>query len=1214
MELGWADSAPRLRSRLPNLNLLPAELLPTPLPWLTAGLVLLSLGLLSLLYALFYMREYTAYEVEALRGRLADGQTALRAYGLPVDAVGPDGQLLLPPGTLEDWAELRARQVDWAAVFGTVAANAGPAVQISGLSQTGYTVSIAGDAATTQDANNLLQKLRDSGLFASLEMNVAQQPDVATAVPTPATSAQATAVPTPPPGGPPPPGGGPPTPPGAGHVVPPPPATAPAIQAPAKPSTAPPPVVNPPAPAQPTATLAPRTPLPSPSPVGTPPTVAPTATATAALDFIVQSKRETVDPVAIGNNSSVRVRVLDANGQLVPNLRAHIDSQGTPAWSAELPRPGDQASNGTFEFPVGMGKFTVFIANGSSERAADLFTGVQGQPGVHVWDVTFRKTIGGTPAAEPTCPGCTATPTNTPAPPTPTPISPGPNLARLACVTGSSQVNDDVRPFRAVDNDVNSFWDSGLGPVQQLTLDFTRYPNEDSRACQAKPIAGARALDPSTSAVNLDDFNAVVLEGLELVEHMGDRSKVTTEIWTIYDSDSVQLEYTFADVDAADFTTLSAKFAAVRTVKQVRIRTIRSGQNVGWREVRLFEPLPPAFGQWTATPTLTPTIGASATALPTPPGTSQIAITSASASSENPGNPAGYAADNNAATFWRPLANSSGPYLQANFASAQTLQTVRIQTASGEAIATATATVGPNTPTATPQPSTYRVVLLRNTAALQAQSGRSASAAETPITRRAQDVVSCYSQTVIGDNAVIQGDCAGGPYTGVTGVQVFIDSIQNPNVPPGIREVSAYGPSVTTPTGTPTPTPTFCAGPTVPVCSPTSTVTGTPTGPTSTATITPTVTISSAGSAATQTAVATQTQAAATAAVIATATEQTIASQTAVAGTATAAASQTATAQTATAVASATAAAGTDLAAGKVSAAFADSSSGVNVPGRAVDTATPTVQDLSTYWESNTTTSDVNWGLNFNPSVTVGAVYATLHSSAAGGSATVTIQLTNTNNITVLSVPTVVASPDGKLVTATFSPPIQNVKTVTVMFTNVTGGTPGLKAVSVYQSAAQRASTSLIDRLLAELSVPFAAITAALEPGRALAAPEEQQAYPPPGAPTKPIQAALPPAVQTQVATSPPPPSGQVLQPTPAVIGAPQAVATAFPPSPPVAAPQPAQPVPQPAPQVRPAAPPAPIGVTGPGTTNPLAAAPPAPTGRGRVSFVIVAQVRPGGP
>src|SRR5215210_277794 len=159
MELGWAESAPRLRSRLPNLNLLPAELLPTPLPWLTAGLVLLSLGLLMLLYALFYMKSYADLETEALRARLTDGQAALRAYGLPVDAVGPDGQLLLPPGTVEDWAELRARQVDWSAVFGAVANNLAPTVQLSGLSQAGYTVSVAGEAASAQDANTFLQKL-----------------------------------------------------------------------------------------------------------------------------------------------------------------------------------------------------------------------------------------------------------------------------------------------------------------------------------------------------------------------------------------------------------------------------------------------------------------------------------------------------------------------------------------------------------------------------------------------------------------------------------------------------------------------------------------------------------------------------------------------------------------------------------------------------------------------------------------------------------------------------------------------------------------------------------------------------------------------------------------------------------------------------------------------------------------------------------------------
>src|SRR5204863_1189529 len=148
-------------------------------------------------------------------------------------------------------------------------------------------------------------------------------------------------------------------------------------------------------------------------------------------DFIVQSKRETVDPSAIGNNSAIRVRVIDASGQLVPGLRVHIDSQGDPPWSSELPRPGDNASNGTFEFPVSMGKFTVWVMNGSSERATDLFTGVTGQPGVHVWDVTFRKTAAGTPGPQ-VCTGCTATPipTNTvTVAPTPTPISPGTNLA-----------------------------------------------------------------------------------------------------------------------------------------------------------------------------------------------------------------------------------------------------------------------------------------------------------------------------------------------------------------------------------------------------------------------------------------------------------------------------------------------------------------------------------------------------------------------------------------------------------------------------------------------------------------------------------------------------------------------------------------------------------------------------------------------------------------
>src|SRR5262245_23121267 len=204
MEYGWAESAPRLRSRLPNLNLLPAELLPTPLPWLTAGLALFAFGLLMLLYALFYMKSYTDLELQALRERLAEAQEVARQLGLPADALAP-GASALPAGTLEDWAELRARQVDWGAVFATLAAGVGPNVQVNGLSQAGYTVSVQGEAQSAADANAFLQRLRDSGLFASLEMSITglespnAQPTAGAAPAAQATAAAPTAVPPPPP-------------------------------------------------------------------------------------------------------------------------------------------------------------------------------------------------------------------------------------------------------------------------------------------------------------------------------------------------------------------------------------------------------------------------------------------------------------------------------------------------------------------------------------------------------------------------------------------------------------------------------------------------------------------------------------------------------------------------------------------------------------------------------------------------------------------------------------------------------------------------------------------------------------------------------------------------------------------------------------------------------------------------------------------------------
>ncbi|HZR00121.1 MAG TPA: hypothetical protein VFC93_15040 [Chloroflexota bacterium] len=782
MEYGWADSAPsRLRSRLPNLNLLPAELLPAPLPWLTAGLVLLGLGMVMLLYALFYMRSYTDLEIAAYRGRLAASQDAARQLGIPIDAVGPDGQLALPPGLLEDWAELKAREINWPALLGAIA-GAAARVNVSGVTQTGYTLSIAGDAASSADANDFLQKLRDSGLFASLDMSIAGEEAQPTAATTPAPQATAPAAPT---------VGAPPAVATPLPTIPPPPPTPPGgfppTAAPAPQPTSPP---------RPTATLAPRTPLATPTPLGAPPTAAATQapagsptvapTNTPAYDFVVLSKRETVDPNAIGNNSSIRIRVVDANGNLVPGLRAHIDSQGQPAWSAELPRSGDRASDGTFSFAVGMGKFTVYIANGYSERATDLFTGVQGQPGVHVWDVTFRKTIAGTPASGPTCPGCTPvppTPTNTPVPPTATPISYGNNVAGFACVTGSRNNGDAAR---AVDGDTNTAWDSGAGPVQQITLDFQRYASFDARrSCQ--PVGGS---DPTS----------YLIEAVELVPLMSGPSKQTIELWALFDDNTSALLNTFTDVDTNDGQTISYRLSTPRQIRTIVVRTVRSGVNVGWREIRLYSPLPPAIGTWTSTPTVTPTFG-NITPTPSPISGSTVRPGQCQASSDNNGNNPctfAYDVDPALATFWRPIAGLSGQYAELDFLTPQAVAGVRFVMAMGASANTPTATPGGGTPTPTPYPASVSV---------QMQAGAG--------------FFSCFVAAASYDYQVLQGDC--GTVQNVSAVRLVVDS-SNTAFAAGIRDTTIY-----VGTATPTPTPMATAGSPTAISTPSATATPTPT-------------------------------------------------------------------------------------------------------------------------------------------------------------------------------------------------------------------------------------------------------------------------------------------------------------------------------------------------------------------------------------------------
>jgi hypothetical protein len=1134
MDHGWSESgtAPRLRSRLPNLNLLPAELLPTPLPWLTVGLTCFAVGLVMLLYALFYMKSYTDLELQALRDRYMTAQQIARELGLPVEGSG----VALPPGTLEDWAELRARQVDWAAVFGTIATGSG-AVQVSHVSQAGYTVSIAGEATTAGDANAFLQKLRDSGLFASLEMSITglEAPPVVQPTAAAPPVLQPTALPTTPAK----PGGAPTAGPPAQVANPPTPVPQPAVPptAAAKPQPTQAPAVPPP---QPTATLAPRTPLASPSPVGSVAPTTPAAVVTPApqTDWIVQAKRETVDPSRVSNSSHIRVRAVDAGGTLIAGMRVRVESDGQPAWGDTFPHSDHPPSNGTFDLGVGMGKFTVFMLNGSSERADQLFTGVAGQPGVHEWDVTFTKVTPGAPASEPSCPGCTATPTPTvtlTVAPTATPISPGSNLAAQACVTASHWLGGLEAP-RAVDGDPESAWESGRGPLVQITLDFTRYPNGHPRACQLEDGG-----EPRT----------VQLEAMELVARADAASKQTHEVWTVYDTGVAQLEYTFADVEVADRTTLSARFAATRVIQQLRIRTIRSGTNVGWREVRLFEPLPPAFPN---VPTPTPTVFFTATPTPTAPA-NPLPFGSAQASSENPGNPAALAIDGDPNTFWRPVANQGGQYLQANFGSAQTVQTVRFGVAMGEAVATATATVGPNTPTSTPAGSTFRVSLLRPTVNAQGRT------VQQEVDRRALDN-DCFTTFQQAEHATVQFNCSQA-YTGVTGIRIYLDSIGNPAIPPAIREVSAYPPGATptattvptqagtsTPTTVPTNTPCVVGGA---ACTPTRTSTPTSTpcdAGTCTPTLTPTRTLTPCGG---------------------------------VVGAALCTSTPTPTdtpepTATFTPTVTPTLPVGVDAAAGNTGDASASSEAAGHLAGAAVD-ATSGTQDENTYWQAAAPPGggQVDWSIAFNPSITVTDTRAYLYMPSQSP-VQVTVRLFDSGGLASSSVAFNGVGQDRQIIGTTYAGGVDDVVEVRYTFTNSTVA-PGLRRVSVYRPVTASLMGVFASLGLQRVLEPVSGILGSIA-SQALAAPLDQTQ--PPAEPKPPPPTAIPAGVgpaQPPVQVKPSPATA-----TPVVIGAPQIPNTTLP-----------------------VVPGAPAQVSQPAAVQSQQV----PTGR--VQFTIVGQVRPGG-
>src|SRR5207249_2322186 len=151
----------------------------------------------------------------------------------------------------------------------------------------------------------------------------------------------------------------------------------------------------------------------------------------------------------------------------------------------------------------------------------------------------------------------------------------------------------------------------------------------------------------------------------------------TIELWALYDDSSSQLVNTFTDVDTSDNQTLSFKFAAPKQVRTIVVRTVRSNVNVGWREIRLFAPLPPALGTWTPTPTVTPNTTAVPTSSVPTPVAAQIFATQVSASSSASGTSPQSAVDFNETTFWRPASGDGAPELDVTLTSPQPVSYVR---------------------------------------------------------------------------------------------------------------------------------------------------------------------------------------------------------------------------------------------------------------------------------------------------------------------------------------------------------------------------------------------------------------------------------------------------------------------------------------------------------------------------------------------------------
>jgi hypothetical protein len=569
--------APRQRPQLIGLNLIPPERRRRVVPVLTIGLALVLLAGASLLYGAFYAKTYGDWEVAKLQTRIAQGQDAVRTASAEEAVASRERQRAQAVET--DRRALGERQVLWSEVLSSVFSAPG-GVDIDGVTQAGYTLTITGSAPDYDSAVAYLTALRATDYFLDLSIQVVGQEGP----PVPLT-------PGPAPGAPPP---------------------APAVS-PATP-TIPVRSATPPTPAeaatrQPTATQA-RTPVPASAPSPLPPatpavtrTPNPTATTvrtpvpTPAFDYAVASTNQQKRSGGPSDVAYLRGKIVDVDGSPLTGLRVRAKTTDG-GWQADSPTT--TTGRPYFEFPVSRGSFSLQILDVRSETTGALVTGVSGSSDLTDFDVTFRKVppftpepvvdSGGTPEA-------TSTVTMTPTP-LPTTVAPGGNIAPEGSVSVSSNP-DEAR--LAIDNDINTVWNAKTYPVASIQVEFGTFRT---------------------------------IEGVEFVVSQVPAGSSTHELWVYDDTNTWVLERTFQST-TDDRQTIGYRFSPLRNILRVYIRTIRSPSFVAWREVRIFEAIPPPGGFPTGTPapptstgTGTPTPSATATVTGTPPtGTATPTLT-----------------------------------------------------------------------------------------------------------------------------------------------------------------------------------------------------------------------------------------------------------------------------------------------------------------------------------------------------------------------------------------------------------------------------------------------------------------------------------------------------------------------------------------------------------------------------------------------------------